>query len=62
MTGVQTCALPIWSAKLRARLHQVDSLAQVEDIFADYLQNRQMYLDAEVPDDMPEPVLQETER
>jgi tRNA-dihydrouridine synthase B len=33
------------SAKLRAKLHQVDTLMQVEDIFADYLQNRQEYLE-----------------
>ena len=49
------------SAKLRARLHQVDSLGQVEDIFADYLQNRQQYLDSHVPDDLAEPELQESE-
>ncbi len=33
------------SAKLRERLHQVDTLTQVEDIFADYLQNRARYFD-----------------
>ena len=38
------------SAKLRERLHQVDSLAQVEDIFADYLHNRQRYLEAPLPE------------
>ena len=48
------------SAKLRARLHQVDSLMQVEDIFADYLQNRQQYLDAQ-PDIEQAAVLQETQ-
>ena len=36
------------SAKLRERLHQVDSLAQVEDIFGDYLANRQHYLESHV--------------
>ena len=36
------------SAKLRERLHQVDSLAQVEDIFGDYLTNRQRYLETHV--------------
>ena len=34
------------SAKLRERLHQVDSRAEVEDIFADYLANRQRYLES----------------
>ena len=38
------------SAKLRERLHQVDSLTQVEDIFADYLHNRQRYLEAPLPE------------
>lgn len=38
------------SAKLRARLHQVDTLSQVEDIFADYLHNRHQYLDSPVAD------------
>jgi tRNA-dihydrouridine synthase B len=33
------------SAKLRERLHQVDTLMQVEDIFADYLAHRHRYLD-----------------
>ncbi len=37
------------SAKLRERLHQVDSLAEVEDIFADYLTNRQRYLESHLP-------------
>jgi tRNA-dihydrouridine synthase len=35
------------SAKLRERLHQVDSLGQVEDIFGDYLANQQRYMDAQ---------------
>jgi tRNA-dihydrouridine synthase len=34
------------SAKLRERLHQVDSLGQVEDIFGDYLANRHRYMEA----------------
>jgi len=38
------------SAKLRERLHQVDSLGQVEDIFADYLQNRHQYLEPQAPE------------
>ena len=46
------------SAKLRARLHQVDTLSQVEDIFADYLHNRHQYLDAPVADGESEAELQ----
>jgi tRNA-dihydrouridine synthase B len=46
------------SAKLRERLHQVDTLLQVEDIFADYLANRQRYLDT-APGARNEPVVDE---
>lgn len=42
------------SAKLRAKLHQVDSLSQVEDIFADYLHNRHAYLEPQMSIDEPE--------
>ncbi len=45
------------SAKLRARLHQVDSLGQVEDIFADYLQNRHRYLEPVLPEHDASPSL-----
>jgi tRNA-dihydrouridine synthase B len=40
------------SAQLRARLHQVDTLMQVEDIFSDYLEHRHRYLDT-LPDGDP---------
>ena len=49
------------SAKLRAKLHQVDSLSQVEDIFADYLHNRQNYLEAQPAADSADIELQQQE-
>jgi tRNA-dihydrouridine synthase B len=42
------------SAKLRARLHQVSTLSEVEDIFGDYLANAHRYLESPQPEpDIP---------